>query len=463
MNPRAIEYRKINKLSDAMGTAVNVQAMVFGNMGETSGTGVLFSRDPSTGKPGMMGEFLQNAQGEDVVAGIRTPLGAGQDDDLTCGEGDRAGRPGRDLHEQAGGVHQHEAGSACTRTWSTSSSPSSRASCSSCRAASASAALAPLSRSQSTWSNEEMIDQKTALGRLTADQFKVMRRPMIDPSFKEKPHLVGLPACPGVVTGRPVFSSEEAVKANDPVILVTHETNPDDIAGMAKAVGILTQTGGATSHAAVVARAMDKPCVVGCSQMELMDGMIGITGKLTNADVTIDGATGRVWVGVKVPVIDASEDPAIQTVMGWCMSDLGACELSPVGLGMDKPHRITAALSGGATSRCSTPSSPISKSCRAASISRSTCSTRTCSLKPTDAALLGAFGQAATSVYDDFSDTRAPAAGAAGGKAEGPGAGQYGSDDAAPGGAGELGYVMGVHPVQAGQKRSRRTTRPSQG
>ena len=174
--------------------------------------------------------------------------------------------------------------------------------------------------------SEKVIDQKTALGRLTADQFKVMRRPMIDPSFKEKPHLVGLPACPGVVTGRPVFSSEEAVKAKDPVILVTHETDPDDIAGMAKAVGILTQTGGATSHAAVVARAMDKPCVVGCSQMELMDGMIGITGKLTNADVTIDGSTGRVWVGVKVPVIDASEDPAIQTVMGWCMSDLGACE-----------------------------------------------------------------------------------------------------------------------------------------
>jgi phosphohistidine swiveling domain-containing protein len=292
-----------------------------------------------------------------------------------------------------------------------------------------------------------MIDQKTALGRLTADQFKVMRRPMIDPSFKEKPHLVGLPACPGVVTGRPVFSSAEAVKANDPVILVTAETNPDDIAGMAKAVGILTQTGGATSHAAVVARAMDKPCVVGCSQMELMDGMIGITGKLTNADVTIDGSTGRVWVGVKVPVIDASEDPAIQTVMGWCMSDLGACDLSPVGLGMDKPHLITAAQWWGNESVLDAILADLEELPSREHIALDLQHPNGFA-KPTDAALLGAFGQAATSVYDDFSHTLLQQLTKRAAKLKGLTLVNYEVTTMHPAALEKLGYAMGVHPVQ---------------
>jgi pyruvate,orthophosphate dikinase len=196
---------------------------------------------------------------------------------------------------------------------------------------------------------EGMIDKQTALRRLTTDQFKAVRRPTIDPKFKIKPHYVGLPACPGVVTGRPVFSSEDAVKATDPVILVTHETDPDDIAGMAKAVGILTKTGGATSHAAVVARAMDKTCVVGCTDLDLSmadSGLIGVPGegKHSNANVTIDGSTGGVWIGIDVPVIDASDDPAVKTVMGWCMAILGAHETAPVDLGVDRPHRVLAAV-----------------------------------------------------------------------------------------------------------------------
>ena len=116
--------------------------------------------------------------------------------------------------------------------------------------------------------HEELIDRKMAFARLTVDQFKTVRRPSIDPKFKMAPKFTGLPACPGVASGKPVFSAEDAIACNVPCILVTHETNPNDIAGMAKAVGILTQTGGATSHAAVVARAMDKTCIVGCTGLD---------------------------------------------------------------------------------------------------------------------------------------------------------------------------------------------------
>ena len=181
-----------------------------------------------------------------------------------------------------------------------------------------------------------MIDQATALSRLTAEQFKTMRRPTIDPKFKVKPDLTGLPACPGVVTGVVALTAEEAASCSEPCILVRHETDPDDIAGMAKAVGILTQTGGATSHAAVVARAMDKPCVVGATELS-MDAVKHMK------TVTIDGATGRVWFNKQVPVIDASDDPAVRVVMDWCLTKLDAVEASPVGLGEAAVHRVFAA------------------------------------------------------------------------------------------------------------------------
>jgi len=331
MNPRAIEYRKINGISEDMGTAVNVQAMVFGNMGEDSGTGVLFSRDPSTGAKGMMGEFLTNAQGEDVVAGIRTPHNVSKMTQMGP-----AGLAWADTHDQLVKLcadlevaYKDMVDIEFTVQKGKLFVLQSRSGKRSARAAFQIAV---------DMVEEGAIDKATALKRLTADQFKVVRRPMIDPKFKVKPDVIGLPACPGVVTGRPVFSSADAVKATDPVILVTHETDPDDIAGMAKAIGILTQTGGATSHAAVVARAMDKPCIVGCTDLKLTED--GFACK----KVTIDGSTGHVWFGVDVPVIDASDDPAIKTVMGWCMAILGAQEPAPVDLGMEQPHRILAAL-----------------------------------------------------------------------------------------------------------------------
>jgi pyruvate,orthophosphate dikinase len=353
MNPRAIEYRKLNKLSDDMGTAVNVQAMVFGNMGEDSGTGVLFTRNPSTGASFVMGEFLTNAQGEDVVAGIRTPMSLDKMMDLHLNEEHEADNPAgnnlwclwpgirqqlvlisaklekayKDMVDLEFTVQKGELFILQSRTGK--------------RSARAAFKIAV------DLVEEGMITKAVALTRLTPDQFKAVRRPMIDPSFKEKPHFTGLPACPGVAKGRPVFSAKEAVAATDPVILVTHETNPDDIAGMAKALGILTQTGGATSHAAVVARAMDKPCVVGCTDLIIDNGLIGgfKSGGVakTNDDVTIDGATGNVWVGVDVKVIDASDDPAVKTVTNWCLEDLNAAESLPVSCGMQRPHCVRAA------------------------------------------------------------------------------------------------------------------------
>jgi pyruvate,orthophosphate dikinase len=309
MNPRAIEYRKLNNIDPAMGTAVNVQAMVFGNGGEDSGTGVLFTRNPSTGIRKVMGEFLTNAQGEDVVAGIRTPVNLDKMPEL--------GPQWEQLHHelmalsQALEVSYHDMVDVeFTVQQGTLFVLQSRTGKRSARAA---------FKIATDLVCEGVINENQALVRLTRDQFKVVRRPSIDPSFKVKPDEIGLPACPGVATGRPVFSSKEAVNAKDSVILVTHETTPDDIAGMHAAAGILTQTGGATSHAAVVARAMDKTCVVGCTALDL-------DAAKHSKKVTIDGATGRVWFDIDVPVLDSSDAPEIATVIGWCYAALDAVE-----------------------------------------------------------------------------------------------------------------------------------------
>ena len=338
MNPRAIEYRKINKIDDAMGTAVTVQAMVFGNMGEDSGTGVLFSRDPSTGAPGMMGEFLTNAQGEDVVAGIRTPLNVSKMKDMKEPTEEVDGAtwpiwPGvyedlqalcekletsySDMEDIEFTVQQGKLYVLQSRTGKRSARAAFRIAVDQVAAG--------------------VIDHKTVFKRLTIGQFKVVRRPSIDPKFKATPDFIGLPACPGVATGKPVFSAQDAVDCTEPCILVTHETNPNDIAGMAKAAGILTQTGGATSHAAVVARAMDKTCIVGCTTLDW-------TTLKKAKRVTIDGSTGRVWLNVEVPVIDSSDAPEVKTVMGWCRDELNVSQTASVDLGMSAgPHRVMAA------------------------------------------------------------------------------------------------------------------------
>jgi pyruvate,orthophosphate dikinase len=321
MNPRAIEYRKLNNISGDMGTAVNVQTMVFGNMGEDSGSGVLFTRDPSTGHPGVMGEYLPNAQGEDVVAGIRTPFDLHKFNDCgwyaqLMGVCEKLEESYRDMVDVEFTVMQGKLFVLQSRTGKRSA-----------RAA---------FRIAADLHKDGVIEHEEVFKRLTVEQFKTVRRPTIDPKFKTAPSYVGLPACPGVVTGKPVFSSEDAVDCVEPCILVTHETNPNDIAGMAKAVGILTQTGGATSHAAVVARAMDKACVVGCTELDM--------AALKKAKkVTIDGATGKAWVDTDVPVIDSSDAEEVGYVCRLALAHLEVGEATPVDLEEDRQQVIFAA------------------------------------------------------------------------------------------------------------------------
>jgi pyruvate,orthophosphate dikinase len=332
-SPRAIEYRKLNSIPDDMGTAVTIQAMVFGNMGKSSGTGVLFTRNPSTGEPGMFGEFLENAQGEDVVAGIRTPHPVegmiGKWNYNTNG----LDFTWPDVHAQLLAlcskletIYNDMVDIEFTVQQGKLYILQSRSGKRSARAA---FRIAVDKVGAGEWTRLD------AFKKLSSEQFKTLRRPQIDPDYKVKPDFTGIPGCPGVVTAQPVFSSADAVAAKFDCILVTHETSPNDIAGMAKAKGILTAMGGATSHAAVVARAMDKTCVVGVGPH-----MLDNAGKWKT--VTIDGSTGRVWINQEVPVIDASDDKAVQNVIDWSFEMLGTCPPVPCDMGAAKPHRIMA-------------------------------------------------------------------------------------------------------------------------
>jgi pyruvate,orthophosphate dikinase len=326
-NPRAIEYRKINKIDGSMGTAVTVQAMVFGNMGEDCGTGVLFTRNPSTGENEVYGEFLTNAQGEDVVAGIRTPLNIHEMEKLggawvdTYSEietiCEKLEDAYRDMVDIEFTVQQGELFILQSRVGK--------------RSAMAAFEIAV------GLVNEGVIKKDEALSRLTRDQFKTVRRPMIDPSWSQKADVRGLPACPGVAVGVPVFSAAAAVASTVPCVLVTHETDPDDIAGMKAAVGIVTATGGATSHAAVVARAMDKPCVVGCTDLSM-------DAAKKAKKITLDGSTGKIWFDEDVPVVDSSSSTAVKTVMDWCMEAGGFVRQETMDMEVEGiPHRIMVA------------------------------------------------------------------------------------------------------------------------
>ena len=290
----------MNSISEEMGTAVNVQAMVFGNMNDQSGSGVLFTRNPLTGEKAIMAEYLVNAQGEDVVSGVRTPdtlivdagVGPAWSQDLfdVCHK----------LEVYYGDMVDVEFTVMNGKLWILQSRSGKR---------SAAAAF----KIAVDLVDEGVIVPDTALDRLTPEQFKVTKRPGIAPGFDVKPNMTGLPACPGLVTGKPVFSSNAAINCTEPCILITHETTPDDIAGMSAAIGILTKTGGATSHAAVVARAMDKPCITGCTELALDEfAWKGVK------QVTICGATGRVWIDEDVPVVDVSSSPELARVTFWC-------------------------------------------------------------------------------------------------------------------------------------------------
>src|SRR6478736_629600 len=274
-NPRAQVYRRAHEISDGLGTAVNVVQMVFGNKGDRSGTGVAFTRDPSTGATGLYGEFLANAQGEDVVAGIRTPqpietmrssLPKAFEQLLDTMR--RLEEHYRDMQDIEFTVEDEQLYLLQTR--------------------SAKRTAAAALKAAVTMVDEGLISREEAVGRIDPAQLDQLLHPMIDPKASLEPATKGLNASPGAACGAIVFDSDTAVERakSGPVILVAWETTPDDIAGMIAAEGILTVHGGMTSHAAVVARGMGKPCVAGCEELSLADGTATIGGhKLREGDV----------------------------------------------------------------------------------------------------------------------------------------------------------------------------------
>jgi pyruvate,orthophosphate dikinase len=290
-NPRAITYRKLNGISDDWGTAVNVQAMVFGNMGEDSGTGVAFTRDPSTGENKYYGEYLRNAQGEDVVAGIRTPKSIAElEDDMPeiylqlTAIFDRLEKHYRDMQDVEFTIQQGKLFVLQTRSGK--------------RTAAAAVKIAV------EMVNEGLITKEEAVMRVEPGQLDQLLHNRIDPKAKRNVIAKGLAASPGAAVGAVVFSAddaEEQAKKGKKVILVRLETSPDDIHGMAVAEGILTARGGMTSHAAVVARGMGKCCVAGCETIKVYDKerkfVVGDIEVKEDDFITIDGSTGEVMLG----------------------------------------------------------------------------------------------------------------------------------------------------------------------
>jgi pyruvate,orthophosphate dikinase len=291
---KAVDYRKVNAIPDSLGTGVNVVAMVFGNMGDDSGTGVAFTRDPSTGERRFYGEFLLNAQGEDVVAGIRTPLSIEHMESvlpdayaelLTTQE--RLERHYRDMQDIEFTVERGKLYLLQTRTGKRT----------------AAAAL----RIATDMVAEGLIDRAEAVRRVPADQLDQLLHPVIDPAVRAKPIAVGLPASPGAASGMAVFDpdvAEAKAAAGQSVILVRDETTPEDFHGIVAARAVLTARGGMTSHAAVVARGMGKCAVVGAKDLKIdferrclaVEGEFACT--ITEGDwITLDGGTGRVYSG----------------------------------------------------------------------------------------------------------------------------------------------------------------------
>ena len=322
MNQRAITYRRLNDIPASWGTAVNVQAMVFGNMGDDCATGVAFTRNPATGENQFYGEYLINAQGEDVVAGIRTPLPLtleakqqGGHDALSLEEAmpevfaqlddvrHRLERHYGDMQDLEFTVQQNKLYMLQTRSGK--------------RTAEAALNIAV------QMAEEKLITESEALDRIAPESLDQLLHPTLDPDAARELIARGLPASPGAASGMIVLTADEAEKrANqgDKVILVRVETSPEDIHGMHAAAGILTARGGMTSHAAVVARGMGRPCVSGASDVRIdFDAGIVYLGEqqLQAGDViTIDGSAGEVYSG-QVAMVQPNLSGAFETVMGW--------------------------------------------------------------------------------------------------------------------------------------------------
>jgi pyruvate,orthophosphate dikinase len=310
MNDRAIYYRKQNRIPDDLGTAVNVQAMVFGNMGETSATGVGFTRNPATGENHFYGEFLTNAQGEDVVAGVRTPRPIAdlegvlpeafrQLHDITK----RLEQHFRDIQDFEFTIQDKKLYLLQTRTGK--------------RTAQAAVRIAV------DMVQEGVLSKEEALLRVEAASLDQLLHPRLDPKHKLPQLAQGLAASPGAAVGMVVFDADTAAEwghEKKKVILVRKETTPDDIHGMDAAQGILTATGGMTSHAAVVARGMGKPCVSGAGSVRVDEKTrsMKVEGKvLKEGDwISLDGSTGKVYVG-QAPTLPATVSGEFGVFMGW--------------------------------------------------------------------------------------------------------------------------------------------------
>ena len=309
-NERAKVYRRINKIDDNLGTAVNIQAMVFGNLGPTSGTGVAFTRNPSNGENKLYGEYLINAQGEDVVAGIRTPQPISQlENDMPHVYEDfvritkNLENDYKEMQDIEFTVQEGKLYILQTRTGK--------------RTVQAAINIAV------DMVNEGIISKEEALVRIPADQLDQMLHTRIDPDAKLNIIAKGLPASPGAASGHVVFNADEAEKrgiAGEAVILVRTETTPDDIHGIIQAKGILTSRGGMTSHAAVVARGMGKPCVCGAETLKINYGenCIKVGDIVINKGdfISIDGTAGNVILG-EVPMIDPEISDNFHTILDW--------------------------------------------------------------------------------------------------------------------------------------------------
>jgi len=322
MNDRAKFYRRMHDIPESWGTAVNVQSMVFGNMGDTSATGVAFTRNPSTGEARLYGEFLINAQGEDVVAGIRTPQS------LTLAGREEMGETAPSMEEAmpavfaefvdvVGRLETHyrdmqdieftvEQG----RLWMLQTRNGKRTAKSALKIAVDLAA-------------EGVISEEEAVSRVEPSALDQLLHPTLDPNASRTVVAAGLPASPGAATGKIVFDADEAERLNqlgDAVILVREETSPEDIHGMHAARGILTARGGMTSHAAVVARGMGRPCVCGINELSIDDkaGTFTARGRTFRAGeiITIDGSKGEVLDGA-VAMIEPELTGDFQTLMAW--------------------------------------------------------------------------------------------------------------------------------------------------
>ena len=318
-NPRAIVYRQLNKIPDDLGTAVNVQSMVYGNMGDTSGTGVAFTRNPSTGEKKLYGEYLINAQGEDVVAGIRTPQPISKLAEDMPEVYEQFVNVAKLLESHYKDMQDIEFTIENSKLYMLQTRNGKRTTAAAMRAA-------------VEMVQEGLIDKETALNRIDAQQIDQLLHPSIDPNAKLEVIAQGLPASPGAACGRILFDANEAEergKKGEKVLMVRTETTPDDIHGIIMAQGILTSRGGMTSHAAVVARGMGKPCVCGCDALKIdYENECVYIGdlKINKGDViSVDGSTGNVMLG-EVSLLPPALSDNFKQILAWA-DEVGGMEV----------------------------------------------------------------------------------------------------------------------------------------